>query len=213
MFKPFFFLVFTLLMGVTSLFSQSKVFWNRWTTGANILYLGIDNELRAAAGMEKILSARSTGATIQVSSDSASLVVRPSVFGTVTVHIRTLSDSLSVTYQANFLPLPQIGLGDAGFNIGFLSHRQLAEVNGLKLRGHRAEQGKIYDQCQLSCFEIQIGEQVFSGYGPTFSPEIMRALQQLRAGDKIIIRSLFLEPMEGGRPIRLEPARVIMITE
>lgn len=213
MLKPLLLLLSLSLAASLTGLSQTNPLLNRWTTGANILYLGIDNELRAAVGMNKILSARSSGAAIEVNDDSASLTVRPSAFGPVTLLIRTETDSLTVTYQSDFLPVPQIGLEAVGFNIGFLSCEQLAMARGLQLRGHRTEAGKIYENCRLSCYELQIGEQFYTGEGPGFPESIRQALQALKPGQKIIIRSLYLEPLEGGRPLRLEPGRVIVVTD
>jgi hypothetical protein len=213
MLKPFpLLLSFCLAASLIGL-SQTSPLLNRWTTGANVLYLGIDNELRAAVGMNKILSARSSGAAIEVNDDSASLTVRPSAFGPVTLLIRTETDSLTVTYQSDFLPVPQIGLEAVGFNIGFLSCEQLAMARGLQLRGHRTEAGRIYENSRLSCYELQIGEQMYTGEGSVFPESIRQALQALKPGQKIIIRSLYLEPLDGGRPLRLEPGRVMVVTD
>ena len=183
--------------------SQDNAFVNTWGKGSRVIYLGVNNELKQTEN-SRILSATSREATVNISADSTSLIVKPRMIGPVTITLEREKDSIIIVYQSTSLPFPQLSLGDIGFNVPTVTSEQLVNATGLKVKGSGKD--SFYDECLLSCCELQIGNDFYSFSGELFTDDIRHAFSRLTEGDKVIVKRMILEVKSTGKTIRMDPA-------
>jgi len=183
--------------------AQDHAFVNTWGKGSKVLYLGVNNELKQTEN-SRILSATSREATVNISADSTSLIVKPRMIGPVTITLETEKDSIIIVYQSETLPFPQLSIGEGGFNVPTVTTQQLANASGLKVKGNGKD--SFYDECILSCCEMQIGDNFYSFSGEFFTEDIRQAFLRLTEGDKVIVKRMILEVKSTGKTIKMDPA-------
>jgi hypothetical protein len=183
--------------------SQDNAFVNTWGKGSRVIYLGVNNELKQTEN-SRIHSASSREATVNISADSTSLIVKPRMIGPVTITLEREKDSIIIVYQSASLPFPQLSIGDVGFNVSTVTSEQLVNATGLKLKGSGKE--SFYDECILSCCELQIGNDFYSFSGEVFTDDIRQAFSRLTEGDKVIVKRMILEVKSTGKTIKMDPA-------
>jgi hypothetical protein len=185
--------------------AQDNALVNTWGKGSRFLYMGMSNELRQSES-NRIFSASSKEASVSISPDSTSLIVKPRLYGPVTITLGMEEDSITLVYQSTNMPFPQISIGDAGYNVYSVTRDQLDSATGLKIRGDGKEASAIYDECVLACCELQVGHDFYSFSGDTFPELIRNALSQLPQGEKVIIKRMILQVKSTGKTIKLDPA-------
>jgi hypothetical protein len=185
--------------------AQDNALVNTWGKGSRILYMGVNNELRHSES-SRIFSASSKEASISISADSTSLIVKPRLYGPVTITLGMEGDSLTLVYQSTNMPFPQVSLGDAGYNVYTLTREQISNANGIRVRGDGKEASAIYDECILACCELQIGHDFYSFSGDSFPDHIKNALSQLPEGEKVIVKRMILQVKSTGKSIKIDPA-------
>lgn len=183
--------------------AQDNAFVNTWGKGSKVIYLGVNNELKQTEN-SRILSATSREATVNISADSTSLIVKPRMIGPVTITLEREKDSISIVYQSTTLPFPQLSIIDGGFNMPTVTSEQLVQATGLKVKGNGKD--SFYDECILSCCELQIGNDFYSFSGDLFTDDIRQAFTRLTEGDKVIVKRMILEVKSTGKTIKLDPA-------
>lgn len=205
------FLIGLLLISLSNIsFSQENALVNSWGKGSRFIYLGLNNELKHAES-GRIYSASSREASVSISSDSTSLIVKPRVYGPVTITLGTGQDSLTLVYQSTSMPFPQISIGEAGFNVPTVTHDQLASAASLRLRGDGKEASGFYDNCQISCCEVQIGDHFYSFPNGEFTDEVRAALAAVPEGEKVIIKRMILQVKSTGKTIRMDPGTTFLV--
>jgi hypothetical protein len=185
--------------------AQDNALVNTWGKGSKYLYMGISNELRYSENA-RIYSASSKEASVSISSDSTSLIVKPRLYGPVTITLGMEQDSITLVYQSTSMPFPQIGLGEAGFNVSTVTKEQLANAAGIKIRGDGKDASAIYNECELFCCELQIGNDFYSFAGELFSDDIRHAMSELAEGEKVIVRRMIFKVKSSGKSLKLDPA-------
>jgi hypothetical protein len=183
--------------------AQDNAFVNTWGKGSRVIYLGVNNELKPIEN-SRIISASSREATVNISADSTSLIVKPRMIGPVTITLEREKDSIIIVYQSASLPFPQLSIGDGGFNVPTVTTEQLVNATGLKVKGSGKE--SFFDECILSCCELQIGNDFYSFSGELFTDEIKDAFSRLTEGDKVIVKRMILEVKSTGKTIKMDPA-------
>ncbi|HLO80251.1 MAG TPA: hypothetical protein VK166_04815, partial [Chitinophagaceae bacterium] len=168
------------------------------------------NELRQSDSA-RIYSASSKEASVSISADSTSLIVKPRLYGPVTITLGMEQDSVTLVYQSTNMPFPQISLGDAGYNVSAISHDQLDSAKGLKIRGDIKDASGLYNECILSCCELQIGDDFYSFSGDLFTEEIRNALSRLPEGEKVIVKRMILQVKSTGKTIKMDPASSFIV--
>ncbi len=199
------------LMFCSQGFAQDQALVNTWGKGSRYLYIGVNNELKQHES-KPIISAYSKEASVSFSLDSTSLIVKPRLTGPVTITMGTAEDSLVVVYEATYLPYPQISIGDSSFHASTLSLDQARNALNMRIKGD-GKGSSIFDQCFITCAEIQIGDFLYSFSGDAFSDEIKQALGKINTGDNIIIKKMMLEVRNTGKQIRLDPARTFKVQD
>ncbi len=185
---------------------------NTWGMGSRYIYIGVTNELKQGYGRQ-ILSAFSKEASVSISADSTSLIVKPRLAGPVNIRLATEdADSLLVEYVATYLPYPRISVGDSSFDASTLTVEQARQATSIRLKGD-GKGYSIFDQCFISCTEIQIGDQLYSCIGETLTEQIRMALAQINAGDKIIVKKMMLEVRSTGKQMKIDPARSFLVRD
>jgi hypothetical protein len=193
-------------------FGQDNNLVNTWGMGSRYIYIGVTNELKQGYGRQ-ILSASSREASISISADSTSLIVKPRLAGPVIIRMATEdADSLVVDYVATYLPYPRISLGDSAFDASSLTVEQARQATSIRLKGD-GKGYSIFDQCFISCSEIQIGDQLYSCIGETLTDQIRDALTRINAGDKIIVKKMMLEVRSTGKQVKIDPARSFLVRD
>jgi hypothetical protein len=204
-------LLFSLGLSLQS-YCQDNDLVNTWGNGSRYIYIGVTNELKQNYGRQ-ILSAYSKEASVTISGDSTTLVVKPRLAGPVSIRLATEdADSLVVDYMATYLPYPRISVGDSSFDASSLTVEQARQATSIRLKGD-GKGSSIFDQCFISCSEIQIGDQLYSCIGDTFPDQIRNALAQLNAGDKIIVKKMMLEVRSTGKQVKIDPARSFLVKD
>lgn len=200
-----------LLTGLLLLFianisiAQDNAMVNTWGKGSRFLYMGMSNELRPVESI-RIYSASSKEASVSISPDSSSLIVKPRLYGPVTITLGMEYDSVTLVYQSTNMPFPQISMGNAGYNVYTVTRDQLDSATGLKIRGDGKEASAIYDECVLACCELQIGHDFYSYSGDSFPEAIKKALSLLPEGEKVIIKRMIMQVKTTGKTIKMDPA-------
>jgi hypothetical protein len=200
-----------LLTGLLLLFisnisiAQDNALVNTWGKGSRFLYMGMSNELRPTESI-RIYSASSKEASVSISPDSTSLIVKPRLYGPVTITLGMEEDSVTLVYQSTNMPFPQISMGNAGYNVYTVTKDQLDSATGLKIRGDGKEASAIYDECVLACCELQIGHDFYSYSGDSFTEDIKKALSLLPEGEKVIVKRMIMQVKTTGKTIKMDPA-------
>jgi hypothetical protein len=185
--------------------AQDNALVNAWGKGSRFLYMGMSNELKQTESI-RIQSASSKEASVSISPDSTSLIVKPRLYGPVTIMLGMEGDSVILVYQSTNMPFPRISMGSAGYNVYSVTRDQLDSATGLKIGGAGKEASAIYDECILDCCELQIGDDFYSFSGDTFPEQIRDALSRLPDGEKVIIKRMILQVKSTGKTIKLDPA-------
>ncbi len=185
--------------------AQDNAFINTWGKGSKFIYMGLSNELRPSDS-GRIYSASSKEASVSISADSTALIVKPRLYGPVTITLGMEQDSVTLVYHSTNMPFPQISLGDAGYNVSSITQDQLDSATGLKIRGDGKDASGLYNECILSCCELQIGHDFYSYSGNFFSDDIRNALSRLPEGEKVIVKRMILQVKSTGKTIRIDPA-------
>lgn len=192
--------------------AQDNSLVNTWGKGSRFIYMGVSNELRQAESA-RIYSASSKEASVSISADSTALIVKPRLYGPVTITLGMEQDSVTLVYQSTNMPFPQISLGDAGYNVATISHSQLDSATGLKIRGDVKDASGLYNECILSCCELQIGDDFYSYSGDFFSEDIRAALSRLPEGEKVIVKRMILQVKSTGKTIKMDPATSFIVKD
>ena len=189
-------LILLFLLGLSlQSYCQDNDLVNTWGNGSRYIYIGVTNELKQNYGRQ-ILSAYSKEASVTISGDSTTLVVKPRLAGPVSIRLATEdADSLVVDYLATYLTV-----------------EQARQATSIRLKGD-GKGSSIFDQCFISCSEIQIGDQLYSCIGDTFPDQIRNALAQINAGDKIIVKKMMLEVRSTGKQVKIDPARSFLVKD
>jgi hypothetical protein len=185
--------------------AQDNALVNSWGKGSRFLYMGMSNELKQTESI-RIQSASSKEASVSISPDSTSLIVKPRLYGLVTIMLGMEGDSAVLVYQSTNMPFPRISMGNAGYNVYSVTRDQLDSATGLKIGGDGKDASAIYDECVLDCCELQIGDDFYSFSGDSFTEPIRNALSQLAEGEKVIIKRMILQVRSTGKTIKLDPA-------
>jgi hypothetical protein len=200
------FLIGLFLVAISNITAaQDNALVNTWGKGSRFIYMGVSNELRHSEST-RIISATSKEAAVSISADSTSLIVKPRLYGPVTITLGMEEDSVTVVYQSANMPFPQISMGNAGYNVYSVTKDQLDSATGIKIRGDGKEASAIYDECILACCELQIGHDFYSFSGESFPEHIKNALSKLPEGEKVIIKRMILQMKSTGKTIKIDPA-------
>ena len=161
------------------------------------IFIGIDNKFKIE-GFENLQKIEPERSIYFLRGDT--LLLRPNVTGTLSITFHTKGGPQQVTFHTKVISdvSPAIGNYTTG---DVVDKNEVIAQARVTMRPYKSDE-IFFENYKVASFEAHVGKQVFSIVGERFTDELIAAIRQAKAGDKLILTSVKAINADVGKTIQ-----------
>lgn len=177
-------LILTLVAGSLYAPAQDIALVNTRSRTAGYLFVGVSNALVLKGDLSNVVSVRATDARVNQRHDT--LLVNPGASPTVTIYVETKSGMKTYTYNAAYMPVPQLAIQNQHPSFKNTIMKKALLAGNAFIIG--ADEYHFFEDFDLVEFELIVGREPLLVTPKALTAEAQKMIRAIEPDTKVVLK-------------------------